>query len=322
MQNPRALFTRWPGNPILTAHDLSEPVNSVFNPGAVRFRGETLLIMRAEGFSGHSRFVIARSADGIANWQVDSGHDLIPDPANHPEDHSGIEDARIVEAPGFGFFITFTSYSEQGPVVSLARTEDFRHFERLGVVCPADDKDAALFPRQFDGHWLLIHRPLPHPAQAGIVPGNIYLSRSTDLKNWAAPELLLAARGSGWWDAGRIGLGPPPLKTPEGWLILYHGIRVTASGSLYRSGLALLDLEDPMKVIARATDFVFGPETAYERSGDVPNVVFPEGWVLDPNGHTLRVYYGAADSSVCLVSAEVPALLAFLQDASENTVKS
>jgi len=342
MIDPRRLFVRYPGNPILTAADLPYPVNSVFNPGAIQLGQETLLIMRAEHFTGQSHFVIARSHDGVSDWRVDLDHNLLPDPIHYPEDRFGIEDARIVEAPGEGYLVTFTSFSLQGPAVSLARTQDFHTFERLGVICPADDKDAALFPRKFGGYWLLIHRPtkdfnvaprrspleslgdrfLRRPSQIPVAFGNICISRSLDLINWDHTSRLLGVRDASWWDANKIGMGPPPLETSEGWLLLYHGVRTTGSGSLYRSGLALLDLADPTKVIARGDDFMLGPETLYERTGDVPNVVFPSGWILDPNGHTLRVYYGAADSSICMVTAELPSLLTYLQSDSSRAAKT
>jgi predicted GH43/DUF377 family glycosyl hydrolase len=109
-------------------------------------------------------------------------------------------------------------------------------------------------------------------------------------------------------------MGPPPLETPDGWLLLYHGVRTTASGCLYRGGLALLDIDDPTKVVARGSEFVLSPETPYERTGDVPNVVFPSGWILDPDGRRLRLYYGAADSSVCMATADLPVLLAYLRE--------
>jgi predicted GH43/DUF377 family glycosyl hydrolase len=340
MKNATNLFTRSDANPLFTADDLPYTANSVFNPGAVRANGETLLIMRAEGFTGQSHFVVARSADGISNWRVDPDHDLLPDPLRHPEDRFGIEDARIVEIPELAaFYVTFTSYSAEGPVVSLAKTKDFHHFERLGIICPAHDKDAALFPRRFDGDWLLIHRPTRdfnlstsrsmrsldrfgrrltgRPQHSEFA--NICLSHSHDLLTWDQTVRLIAARDGGWWDAQKVGLGPPPLETSEGWLILYHGVRITGSGCLYRSGLALLDLTDPTKILARGNEFILGPETLYERTGDVPNVVFPSGWVLDPNGHTVRVYYGAADSSVCMATGEIPELLEYLHHTSSDS---
>ncbi len=121
---------------------------------------------------------------------------------------------------------------------------------------------------------------------------------------------MLPAREGGWWDADKIGLGPPPLETAEGWLIMYHGVHVTAGGSLYRAGLALLDLEDPRIVRRRSDEWLIGPREPYELVGDVSQVVFPTGWIVDDATDTLRVYYGAADTSVCLMTARLSEVLA------------
>lgn len=122
-----------------------------------------------------------------------------------------------------------------------------------------------------------------------------------------------SCRRGAWWDANKIGLSPPPLETDEGWLILYHGVRHTAGGCLYRLGLALLDLEDPRRVLRRSDDWVFAPETPYERQGDVDQVVFPCGWILDRPTGTIRVYYGGADSCIALAHANVAELLSYLR---------
>jgi predicted GH43/DUF377 family glycosyl hydrolase len=192
--------------------------------------------------------------------------------------------------------------------VSLATTHDFRQFHRLGPAMPPEDKDAALFPRRIDGRWALIHRPTP---LAG--PAHIWLAFSPDLRHWGDHTLLLPAREGAWWDAGKIGLGPPPLETPEGWLMLYHGVRSTASGSLYRAGLVLLDLEDPRRVLHRTDEWVFGPSESYEQTGDVGGVVFPCGWIHDPATDELRIYYGAADSAIALATATLSDLVAYVR---------
>ena len=300
-------FVRSAHNPIISAGDLPYRAHSAFNPGATRRGGDVALLVRVEGFRGQSHFAVARSVDGEQDWRFDSTPALEGDPVRYPEDAWGIEDPRVVYLPELArYAVTFTSYSADGPLVSLALTEDLVSFERLGPIRPPNDKDAALFPRRFGGDWLLLHRPYSDGS------ANIMVSRSPDLRHWAEPELVLPARSGGWWDAGKVGLGPPPLETSAGWLLLYHGVRLTASGALYRSGLALLDLNDPTKVIARTDDWHLGPETDYERTGDVPNVVFPSGWVLDPSGECVLVYYGAADTVIGLATASLSDLLATL----------
>jgi len=171
---------------------------------------------------------------------------------------------------------------------------------------PPDDKDAALFPCQFDGRWALIHRP------SGRGQAHIWLSWSPDLRHWGDHTVLVHARQGGWWDANKIGLGPPPLLTEYGWLILYHGVRTTAAGSIYRLGLAMLDRDDPSLVLMRGNEWVFGPEAEYERSGDVPDVVFPCGWILEEDRRTVRLYYGAADTTVCVATGDIEEMISYL----------
>jgi predicted GH43/DUF377 family glycosyl hydrolase len=134
---------------------------------------------------------------------------------------------------------------------------------------------------------------------------------SPDLKHWGDHQILIPARQGAWWDANKVGLSPPPMKTTEGWLILYHGVRNTASGVIYRLGLALLDLNDPCKLVARSDEWVFGPEKTYEVSGDVDKVVFPCGWVVE--GEEIRLYYGAADKCLALATANVQDVLSWLK---------
>lgn len=303
------LFARWSGNPIITIEDIPYPASTVFNPGAALVDGETVLIMRVEDRRGISHLTVARSPDGVSDWRVDAEPTFVSDPYEHPEEVWGIEDPRVTWLPEMGvWLVAYTAYSRRGPLVSLATTRDFRRFERLGIAMPPEDKDAALFPRRFDGRWALLHRPVPARGDA-----NIWISFSPDLRHWGDLTLVLEAREGAWWDARKIGLGPPPLETPEGWLVMYHGVHTTASGSLYRCGLALLERDDPRVAIRRSDEWVLGPTEAYERNGDVVGVVFPSGWVLDAATGQLRVYYGAADSSIAVATASLGEVLEYLR---------
>ena len=306
----RELFSRHPANPILTAANWPYPANSVFNAGATQLlNGDTLLLARVEDRRGISHLTAARSADGITDWRIDPRPTMPAMPESCPEEIWGIEDPRIVWLEDVQrFSVTYTAYSRLGPLVALALTEDFKTFERRGPIMPPEDKDAAFFPRKFDGRWALIHRPVPN------VPGakaHMWLSFSPDLKHWGDHMVLLEARDGAYWDAGKIGLSPPPIETPEGWLIMYHGVRRTPAGALYRLGLALLDLEDPRRVLRRGEEWVFSPQEQYEMVGDVADVVFPCGTVAQ--GDELRIYYGAADTSIALATAKISDLLAWLR---------
>jgi predicted GH43/DUF377 family glycosyl hydrolase len=303
----RHLFFRYPGNPILSADDLPYPANTVFNPGAARVDGETVLLLRVEDLRGISSLQVARSKDGLTEWRMDEKPLLAPD-HGRPEEIWGCEDPRLVFLPEReAWAITYTAYSNRGPLVSLAMTRDFRHVERLGPVMPPDDKDAALFPHRFGGRWAMIHRPAPVTGLA-----HMWISYSPDLRHWGDHAVLLEAREGAWWDAGKIGLGPPPLATRAGWLMMYHGAHSTASGPIYRVGLALLDLDHPEIVLRRSDEWVMAPVEQYEAVGDVDKVIFPNGWVLDEAADRLVLYYGAGDSVVGAATASLSQVLDYV----------
>ncbi len=306
---PKGIFQRCLNNPILTGAQIPYRANTVFNAGVTMIDDETLLLLRVEDRRGMSHLTVARSSDGVTEWRVDPEPTLLPRPDTHPEEFWGIEDPRITcIEEGKRWIIVYCAYSKAGPMVSLASTHDFRTFERIGAALPPENKDAALFPTKFDGRWALLHRPVPGFPGAGA---HVWISFSPDLKHWGDHKLLLEARSGGWWDAGKVGLSPPPLRTDEGWLIMYHGVRNTAGGSIYRLGLALLDLEDPRRVIRRGDEWVFSPQEPYERTGDVGNVAFPCGWVI--RNDEVWIYYGAADTSIALATAKLPDLLSWLK---------
>jgi predicted GH43/DUF377 family glycosyl hydrolase len=297
----RELFVRHEGNPILTAADWPYPVNAVFNPAAATVGGSTVLLARVEDRRGISHLAVARSPDGVADWSIDPTPLLAPDGA--VSEQWGFEDPRVVWIGELErWVITCTAYGPAGPAVFLATTEDFTAVERHGIVRHPEDKNAALLPHRIDGRWVLVHRP---KTQFGGAHGEILISRSDDLISWSAPEQVLQPRDGAWWDSLRIGLGPPPLRTEHGWLLVYHGVKDTVAGEIYRVGLALLDLAEPTRVLRRLPSWVLAPLALYERTGDVPNVVFPCGLLHDPASDELRLYYGAADSSICLATARL-----------------
>ncbi len=304
----RELFKRYEANPILTRSDWPYPVNAVFNPGATMVDGRSVLLVRVEDRRGFSHLCAARSADGLVDWEIDRLPTLPPLPESYPEETWGIEDPRVTWLEDLGLWgVAYTAYSEVGPLVSLAVTKDFVHFQRLGPAMPPENKDAALFPVKFKGRYAMLHRPVP---SIGSVGKHIWISFSPDLKHWGDHQVLLPARTGAWWDANKIGLSTPPLETSEGWLILYHGVKDTVSGSIYRLGLALLDSEDPTRVLRRSDQWIFGPQEPYERSGDVGNVVFPCGWILRDD--ELRMYYGGADGCIGVAGASVRDVLDYI----------
>ena len=311
------LFARHPSNPILSREHWPYPINSVFNAAAVRLAdGDTLLLCRVEERTGLSHLCAARSTNGIDGWRIDPKPTFVANP-EFPEEIWGIEDPRITYVPELEeYAVAYTSFSRGGPGVSLALTKDFKKFERYGVIMQPEDKDAALLPRRIGGRWALIHRPVT------TLGAHMWISYSPDLHHWGSHKIMLAARRGGWWDANKIGLCSPPIETSRGWLTIYHGVRQTASGSIYRLGLALFDLEQPEVCLLRGNSWMFGPEEPYERGGDVKDVVFPCGQTIGADGDTIFLYYGAADSSIALATGSIRCLLSWLDEHSSPTEAS
>jgi predicted GH43/DUF377 family glycosyl hydrolase len=310
------LLERHPKNPILTAADWPYPVHTVFNPGATLLPdGTTLLLCRVEDRRGISHLCAARSKNGVDGWVIDSKPTLSPDPMNYPEELWGIEDPRITYMPELEeYFIAYTAFGKSGPGVAIASTTDFKTFERYGLAMQADDKDAALLPYRFNGEFALIHRP------SSDLGAHMWLSFSPDLRNWGGHMLLMSARRGAWWDANKIGLSPPPIETDRGWLVMYHGVRQHAAGSLYRLGLALFDKDNPQNCLIRSQSWMFGPAAPYEIAGDVGYAVFPCGYTVAEDGDTIRFYYGAADTCICVATGSIKQMLGWLdRDGSEFT---
>jgi len=306
------LFKRYEGNPILTPENWPYPINSVFNPAAVRIDGGVLLLNRVEELCGFSHLTCARSKDGLTNWVIDDKPTMKADQSTK-EEKWGLEDPRIVwleEQKQYA--ITYVSFSEGGPIVSLAITKNFRAFARLGGLLPPEDKDACLFPRRFNGRFALIHRP--------IVRGeaHIWLSLSPDLKHWGDHRVLLRTRMA-YWDGARIGLACQPVELPEGWLLMYHGVRKTTASEIYRIGMALLDLEEPWRVLRRGEEWVLGPRERYERVGDVNDVIFVAGAVVMEETNKLYAYYGAADDKVAVAITDMDRIREYIMACPEVT---
>ncbi len=296
-------FKRYQGNPILRREDIPYPCNTVFNAAAVKFKDQYLLLLRVEDLSGYSHLTLARSEDGY-HFEVDSKPWIVP-AKNGPfeiYERYGVEDPRITPIEG-KFYITYTAFGPYGPRVGLGVTEDFEHFERIALITEVDNKDAVLFPEKINGRYVMIDRP----GGFGGARGDIWIQFSPDLIHWGQAQVLLAPEPG--WASGKLGGATPPVKTNDGWLLLYHGVRTTGSGRLYRVGALLLDINDPRKITDYTHHFIFGPEESYERTGDVPNVVFPCGIIPEEDG-TLKVYYGAADTYIALAEAKTNDLIA------------
>ncbi|MGB9637179.1 MAG: glycosidase [Microgenomates group bacterium] len=305
------VFARHPKNPILLPdkyHTWED--RAVFNPGATLFQGKFHLLYRAIGEYDQYISTVghAVSDDGI-NFVREA------EPVIRPEkdyEQYGIEDLRINPLEG-SFYLTHTvlgSPANQGGEphrVGLIKTNDFKSFERLGVITPKEicSRNGVLFPEKINDHYVLLHRPLyPFGSQENSRPvaPEIWISFSHDLLVWENQQFLMESQY--WWESYKIGGGPPPIRTNKGWLLIYHGVD---QERVYRAGAVLLDLTDPRKVIFRTKEPILEPKEEYELFGDVPAVVFPTG-LVEKDG-LLYLYYGAADKTVCLATVSLEELL-------------
>lgn len=299
----KPLFTRSRSNPILTVADVPVPCQAVLNPGAAIEDGRVALLIRVEDSRGLSNIHVARSDNGVDGWEVEPEPLLAYGEPDLRYEQWGCEDPRLVWLEELkSWVITYTAYSPAGAAVGLARSADLRSVERIGLVFPPNNKDAALFPERIGDRWAALHRP-----DAGNGIENIWIAFSHDLEYWGEPHCVLTEGVGPAWDNERVGAGPPPLRTPEGWLLLYHGVKMYGGRYVYRVGAALLDLQSPHRVTARTARSILIPSEPYEQFGLVPNVVFPTGLLL--RGDELWMYYGAADTCVCLATAPMEDVL-------------
>jgi len=319
-------LTRSPENPILTREDIPDvapeivDATSVFNPGAVLHEGRYLLMLRVQTRGRETFFMTAESDDGT-HFAVSPS--IVPirgiDRFDGTIYHS--YDPRITRL-GDAFYIMFAMDTDLGCRLGLARSTDLRTFEFVEMNGDSDIRNGVLFPEKINGSYVRLDRPNRARFESGVASGDgIALSRSDDLINWRPVAQVMRGRPH-YWDE-LIGPGPPPVKTREGWLLVYHGIAThLACACIYQAGVALLALDEPSKVLARSRNNILEPREPYEMMGQVPNVVFPSGMIVerydeqgfaDPDSRAL-VYYGAADTSVGLATATVGELLAACGD--------
>jgi len=301
----RGLFKRSDKNPIITARDLPFPAAAVLNPGAAEHDGDVVLLLRVEDTAGYSDIYVARSRNGVTDWRIEAKPLLRHGEAQWRYEEWGCEDARASYVPeDKAWYVTYVAYSSMGPAVGIAKTLDFVEAERISLLGSTNDKDGVLFPRKFNGNWAMLHRPDAGGTQ------HIWSAYSDDLIRWGEPHcVLLEGRGPAW-SSLKVGAGPPPMSINEGWLLMYHGVKPYGGSLVYRAGLALLDAEVPHKLVASSPGWVFQAEADYELSGMVANVVFPTGALI--RGDELWMYYGAADTYVCLAVAKLSDLVATL----------
>ena len=300
-------LTRSANNPIIqTRSEIAWESTSTFNPGAVKNGEITHILYRAVDERNISSIGYATTMDG--ETILDRSIEPVLLPAG-PWEELGCEDPRITAFDGT-YYVFYTAYSRRGPRIALASTTDFKDFKRYGLIGPDhDDKDSALFPELVGGKVTIVHRIAPNIELAFLDSIEQMETSNPYWKDYFKHiEADTIMRPQWKWEKKKVGIGPPPIRTDAGWVVIYHGVD---SHNAYHAGAALLDLEDPRRVIARTPEPILDPEEDFERIGVVPNVVFPEGAVVIRD--ELKVFYGGADKVCCLASVPMKLLIETLE---------
>lgn len=296
------IVKRYPENPIITPA-MIPGANAVFNSSVVRFGDGYVSILRVESREGYQTMRLAWSDDGI-RFDVETDPVLMPEEEPFLTYEEAIYDPRITRIDNT-YYICYAAENRYGCQVSVSKTDDFRHFHKVAIASEPTNRNMVLFPEKIGGMYARLDRPFQQGGQ-----GHIWMSYSPDLEFWGRSRCIMESRRFAW-DQGKIGPGAPPIKTPEGWLVIYHGTTPRCNGLIYKAGVALLDLEDPSRVIARGKEYIMAPVEDYERVGDVPNVVFVTSAIPDFEKDELKLYYGAADTCFCLATAKISDLIDF-----------
>jgi len=299
----RPIIRRYIKNPILTKDDIPYPVHTVHNAGMTKFSESYVMIFRSHLDNGRSILGIAESKDGY-KFKVRSEPFMVAQKEGIFGEYEeyGIEDPRITFIGG-EYFITYSAYSRHGVRIGLAKTVDFESVERIALITQADMRNVVIFPQKFNGLYARLDRP-----HSEISPWSIWISYSPDLVYWGNSRLIMKPLKY-HWDEMKIGPGATPFKTEKnGWLHIYHGVFNTMAGAVYRLGVALHDLEDPSIIKGVSDKWILEPDDPWERTGYVPNVVFTCGAVPENDG-TVKIYWGAADTVMCMGEANIDELV-------------
>lgn len=301
------IVRRYHRNPILTKAQIPYAVETVHNAAVVKHGDEYIMLFRSHLRTGRSIIGLARSHNGF-DFTADPAPFLTP-AAEGPfaaYEEFGVEDPRVTLLDD-EYLITYSAYSRNGVRIALAKTTDFCKSEKVSLITEADYRNVVIFPEKFNGRYARLDRP-----HSEIAPWSIWISYSPDLIYWGDAELVMRPVPY-HWDEMKIGPGAPPIRTPQGWLSIYHGVFKTMDGSVYRLGVALHDLADPAKIIGVGDSWILQPTDPWEISGYVHNVVFTCGAVAEPDG-TVKIYWGGADTVMCVGEAAVADLVALCLD--------
>ena len=300
---------RYSGNPII-GRDGNKRSNSVFNSAVVPFGDGYAGVFRCDSRSISMDLFAGFSKDGY-HWQINDEPIQFIGADAEIASREYRYDARITMMDG-KYYVTWCN-GYHGPTIGVAWTEDFKTFHQLENAFLPFNRNGVLFPRKVNGMYMMLSRP----SDNGHTPfGDIYLSQSRDLEFWGRHRFVFSTIKSDLsaWQSTKVGPGPAPIETDEGWLLIYHGVITTCNGFVYRMGVALLDKDEPWKVKYRSKDYLMAPWELYECVGDVPNVVFPCAALTDKDTGRIAVYYGCADTVTGLAFTTVDELVRFAKE--------
>ena len=281
--------------------------NSIFNSAVVAYGDEYRGVFRCDDKRRMMQLHAGRSADGI-DWAIEAERiRFAAADGIEPVEWEYGYDPRVCFIED-RYYVTWCNGLAGWPTIGVAYTHDFETYYQMENAFLPFNRNGVLFPRRIDGRFAMLSRP----SDRGHTPfGEIYFSESPDMTHWGKHRLVM--RPSRGWQATKIGAGPIPIETSEGWLVFYHGVLTSCNGFVYSMGAALLDLDEPWKVLARSESYLLHPKEIYEQVGDVPNVVFPCAALTDAATGRIAIYYGAADTVTCLAFCRVDEVVDFVR---------
>lgn len=295
-------------NPIIP-RDLLPSSNSIFNSAVVPYKGGYAGVFRCDDRRRAMQLHRGKSKDGV-HWEIDNEriHWISDDPEvgqwvyGYDPRVCWIEDR---------YYVTWCN-CYHGPTIGTGYTYDFEKFYQLENAFLPYNRNGVLFPRKIRGKFALLSRP----SDRGHTPwGDMFYSESPDVCHWGHHRFVMGTKDG--WQSTKVGAGPTPIETTEGWLLIYHGVLTSCNGFVYSAGAALLDIDEPWKVMYRTAPYIISPQKLYECVGDVPNVVFPGAALCDAPSGRIAIYYGAADTVTCLAYTQVDELIEFIKANSE-----
>ena len=281
---------RYTENPIIDRNPLPE-VARIFNSAVMPYNGGYIGVFRGEQRNGIPHIYLGRSKDAL-HWEFDSEKIPFTDKNGKPFMPPYAYDPRLVKVEDT-YYIMWCQ-DAYGPTIGIAKTLDFKRFERIENPYLPYNRNAVLFPRKINGNYVMLSRPCDNGHTAF---GDIFLSESPDMEFWGRHRHVMG-RSDNWWESLKIGGGAAPIETDKGWLLFYHGVVNTCNGYVYSIGGAILDINEPSRVLHRCENYLLAPETDYEERGFVPNVCFPCAALTDAASGRIALYYGCADSYV------------------------